>query len=349
VGETTTIIVDPQTLQVSHYVVKQSEKPHDEYLVPAEKVVETSSDVVRLSCTGAELLEMETYVVKEYKKVAIPRYTGVETGSSFNATVPEIVSLPVEEERIPEGHRAIKVGTEVNASDGKVGEVEELLLDESGQISHLVLREGHLWGKKRIVLPLSVVDSVISNTVYLKLDKETVSSLLAIPDRSGGVTNVELVVLILGDAAQASNALKLLKELNKKESVIHNIAVLTKDAEGKTSLKETEDVSPKHGALFGAVTGGLVGLLAGPVGAVVGAAAGAATGGIAAGRIDMGFPDEYLKTLQENLEPGRAAVVALVDQAGVDSVQQALTDVDGELLRLALTDNMVNRLTEESE
>jgi uncharacterized membrane protein len=63
----------------------------------------------------------------------------------------------------------------------------------------------------------------------------------------------------------------------------------------------------------------------------------------------MGFPDEYLKTLQENLEPGRAAVVALVDQAGVGSVKDALVGIEGEFFQHALTDDIVNKFTGESE
>jgi sporulation protein YlmC with PRC-barrel domain len=188
VGQSTTIIIDPQTLRVTHYAVKQSEKPHTEYLVPVEKIAETTSTLIRLNCTKAELSQLAEFVVKEYRQVEIPRYSGAETGQVGGVPMPpDVVTVAQDVEHVPFGERAVHKGAHVNATDGKVGEVEELLLNESGQISHLVLREGHWWGgKKRIVLPLSAVDKVVADTVYLKLDKATVSSLLVIPDKSGG-------------------------------------------------------------------------------------------------------------------------------------------------------------------
>ena len=52
-----------------------------------------------------------------------------------------------------------------------------------GHITHLVLREGHLWSKKELTLPLSAVDRMDEYVVELKLDKKTVKSLPAIPVR----------------------------------------------------------------------------------------------------------------------------------------------------------------------
>jgi len=191
VGESTTIIVDPQTLQVTHYAVKQSEKPHTQYLVPIDKIAETSSELIRLNCTKAEFSQLAVFVVKEYKHVEIPRYTGAETGQVGGVPVPpRVMSVTQEVEQVPYGERAIHKGAEVNASDGKVGTVDELLLNDSGQITHLVMHKGHLWGKKQVIVPLATVDKVVDDTVYLKLDKATVSTLLTIPDKSGNVSKL---------------------------------------------------------------------------------------------------------------------------------------------------------------
>lgn len=191
IGESTTIIVDPKTLQVTHYAVKQSEKPHTEYLVPIEKITETSANLIRLNCTKAEFSQMAEFVVKEYNHVEIPRYTGAETGQVGGVPVPpNVMTVAKEVEQIPSGERTLHEGAHVHASDGKVGTVDELILNDSGQITHLVMHKGHLWGKKQVVVPLSAVDKVVADTVYLKLDKATVSSLLTIPDKSGNVTKL---------------------------------------------------------------------------------------------------------------------------------------------------------------
>ncbi len=104
---------------------------------------------------------------------------------------------------------------------------------------------------------------------------------------------VELIVAAFKNSQKADLALKSLKEL-EKEGVIRllNAAVLKKDDHGIVSIHETQDIHAGQGAIFGAIVGGLIGLLGGPAGVIVGAAAGAATGGVAADRIDMGFPDE---------------------------------------------------------
>ena len=244
------------------------------------------------------------------------------------------------------GQRVIHQGATVEATDGKVGQVDELLLDpETEQITHLVLREGHLWGQKEVVVPLSVVDKVVQDSVYLTLDRETISAMLAVPAKYS-LNDVELVILSLKGVDRANEARQTLKQLSKKGSVaVLNVAVLVKDEDGKTSLRESEDVDPRHGAVFGAIAGGLIGLLGGPVGAVVGAVAGAATGGVAAGRIEMGFPDAYLKKLQESLQPGSSALVILAEQDQVENVTEALADFDGQLLRQALTDDIVSQVT----
>ncbi len=191
IGESTTIIVDPKTLQVTHYAVKQAEKPHTEYLVPIGKIAETRADLIRLNCTKAELSQMAEFVVKEYRQVEIPRYTGSETGQVGGVPVPpDVMTVAQDVEQVPSGERALHQGAHVNATDGKVGTVDELLLNDSGQITHLVMHKGHLWGKKQVVVPLATVDKVVDDTVYLKLDKATVSTLLTIPNKSGNVSKL---------------------------------------------------------------------------------------------------------------------------------------------------------------
>jgi hypothetical protein len=42
------------------------------------------------------------------------------------------------------------------------------------------MREGHLWGKKEVTIPVSAVDFADADTVYLKLDKKDVKALPAV-------------------------------------------------------------------------------------------------------------------------------------------------------------------------
>jgi uncharacterized membrane protein len=157
---------------------------------------------------------------------------------------------------------------------------------------------------------------------------------------------VELIVAAFHDEEKASEVLKHLRILEKEDFIlIANAAILKKDINGKVSLEETEDIHPGKGAVFGAIAGGLIGLLGGPLGVVVGATVGAATGGLAAGKIDMGFPDETLKELQETLKPNTSAILALIQYQWVDRVLVELDNYEATLFRQSLKDELATQLS----
>ncbi len=160
----------------------------------------------------------------------------------------------------------------------------------------------------------------------------------------------ELIVAAFNEEEKAGEVLTSLKKMQKEEIIfLVNAAVMTKDEKGKVSLKETQDVGAGKGALFGAIAGGLLGLIGGPAGVIVGAAAGAATGGVAANRIDMGFPDETLKELQSTLKPGSSAIVAIIQHEWVDRVVEELEKEQASLFRQALKEEIADQLQEELE
>ena len=161
---------------------------------------------------------------------------------------------------------------------------------------------------------------------------------------------VELVIAAFNDEHKAKETLKILKELEKEEIImLVNAAVMVKDEKGKVKLKETQDLDSKQGALFGAIAGGLIGLLGGPAGVLVGAAAGAATGGVAAHKIDMGFPDETLKEIQGALTPGSSAILALIQHEWIDRVVEELEKQGASLFREALKAEIAEQLDENEE
>ena len=162
--------------------------------------------------------------------------------------------------------------------------------------------------------------------------------------------DIELVAVTFDEADKADEARRILKDLGDQGAIeLRNMAVLVKEQDGETTLKETADVDAKQGALFGAVVGGVIGLLGGPAGVVLGAEAGAATGRVTADKIDRGFSDEYLEQIQGALQPGSSALVTLVEGALIDKVAEALADLNGQLVRQQLTDEIVEQLMEQGE
>jgi sporulation protein YlmC with PRC-barrel domain len=182
-GRSTYIILNPMTRRVTHLVVKEKRFPHTEYLVPIDYVVEATSQLIRLRCAGHELVTFETFIETEFVSSNFPEYIG-DPYMTWPYVVPEAETLPMEHERIPPGELAIRRGARVEATDGHVGRVDEFLVDPTnGYITHLVLREGHLWGQKDVTIPVSQIDHIEEDSVYLKLDKHSIEMLPTIPVR----------------------------------------------------------------------------------------------------------------------------------------------------------------------
>jgi uncharacterized membrane protein/sporulation protein YlmC with PRC-barrel domain len=238
----------------------------------------------------------------------------------------------------------------IYATDGYVGRMSEFLIDpDSGEVTHLILEEGHLWGKQEITIPISTIDRSVDNMVFLKLDKNEVAYLPTIPlrrhyQKPGKVGDLELIVAVYEDTVDASEIQKQLKE--KAAGNVRNSAIVVKDMDGKTHFRDSQDVDAKHGRIFGAISGGLIGLIGGPVGAIVGAVAGAITGGIVAKHVDMGFSDQFLRRLQDLLQPGSSGLLVLVESQHAAEVAQILKENTDVVLRHTLADEIIDRLNE---
>lgn len=180
-GRSTYIILNPATDTVTHVVVKGGTSPHTEFVVPIEWITESKPGVIQLRCTQEELESMDSFSEVEFIRADIPHQVVGSTMLQPYA-VPQKEMVTEEHERIPPGELAVRRGTRVDASDGHIGHVNEFLVDPlNGHITHLVLREGHLWGQKDVTIPVAQIDRIGEGTVHLKLDKRAVERLPAIP------------------------------------------------------------------------------------------------------------------------------------------------------------------------
>jgi sporulation protein YlmC with PRC-barrel domain len=184
-GTSTRIIVNPVKDQVTHLVVQEKNYPNVERLVPVEHIIESNPTIIYLDCTLDELSTMQAFVEKEF----IPNeYQDMSSSMMWPYIAPEFPYMLLEHERIPPHELSIRRGAEVMATDGHVGTVDEFLVEpESGDITHLVLHEGHLWGQKDITIPISQVEKMDQDVVYLKVDKGFIEALPTIPVRRGPI------------------------------------------------------------------------------------------------------------------------------------------------------------------
>ncbi|MCO6453359.1 MAG: hypothetical protein J5I90_21430 [Caldilineales bacterium] len=184
-GESTTIVVNPVSRDVTYVVVKNTtEDPHVERLVPVAKVAETTHDLIRLDCASADLAAMDPFVETRYMEFSDTEYMATTAYYGFEmpyAMPTDYSGRLVEEECVPEGQYAVHRGTHVHASDGHIGQIGEFVISpESGHLSHFIMEAGHFWDKKEITVPMLAIDRVEDDTVYLKLDKHAVSELPAV-------------------------------------------------------------------------------------------------------------------------------------------------------------------------
>ncbi len=190
VGHSVFVLINPITDQVAHLVVEIDNIPNTEYIVPIDMVIETSAELIRLRCTAAEMEKLPVFIKDEYIKDRVLNYAGYSGGVTgrdscyYMPYVTSEVRVPVYAARpqIPPGELAVHRGTHVEATDGLVGKVDEFVVDpENSHITHLVMREGHLWGKKDVIIPISALGETRGNTVFLSLDKQQVEALPAFP------------------------------------------------------------------------------------------------------------------------------------------------------------------------
>jgi len=184
-GHCVGFIVDPISDKVTHLVVKETTGLETERLVPLSHVQEGTPELISLACSWEEFRTMKPFIETEF----IPG--GLAEPSMASSVVwpyssPESPYLIMEHERIPLDELAIHRGAHVHATDGRVGQVDEFVVEpQSGSITHLVLREGHLWGQKDVTIAVSQIDQINDDEVYLKLSKQEIKALPSIPLRRG--------------------------------------------------------------------------------------------------------------------------------------------------------------------
>jgi hypothetical protein len=182
-GQSMYVILKPASEEITHLVISNDSLEEIDYMVPIDHVAGGTPNEIQLNCSMDELSEMPVFDKTEY----IPTITAGLNGTPYVMWpyyYPASSKTPMEKDHIPEDELAIRRGARVEAADGPIGRVDEFLIDpKSDLITHLVMREGHLWGQKDVTIPVGQIDHYNGNTVYLKLGKQAVEQLPSIPIR----------------------------------------------------------------------------------------------------------------------------------------------------------------------
>ena len=188
-GKVIRVVVDPVARAVTDLVVRPRHWPGLGRLVPLNLVDAATPKEVRLRCTRAEFDELRFAEDAHFRQG-----TSLDQHSGYSAE--QLLMLPyykraADEGRprtresepvgtygsLPPGEVGVRRGKPVYATDGEIGRVEGLVIDPGNHhVSHLLLQEGHVFGRRQVVIPIGAVTEVIDG-VQLNITKQQVENL----------------------------------------------------------------------------------------------------------------------------------------------------------------------------
>ena len=192
-GELERVVVDPVKRVMTHLVVKRRHGHDVGRLVPIKLVELATQQELRLRCTRAEFEALDYAKETEFvpapdgqwgyappgtpnQVLLMPDFGPEDTGGVGGGRPGRLVAGG-DHDRVPPGEVEVRRGQRVHASDGAIGHVRGLVVDPSDyQVTHVLLDEGHLWGKKEVFIPISAVTGV-DDGVRLNLTKAEVAEL----------------------------------------------------------------------------------------------------------------------------------------------------------------------------
>jgi len=187
-GELKFLVVDPIARALTHLVVEPRYRPGTGHLVPIA-LVDSATSEIRLRCNMSEFKALEDAEETQFlpwpggqwgypqeQMLSWPYYGlgmgGMGMGMGMSGG-PQAITY----DRVPLGEVEVRRGEHVHATDGTIGRVQGLIIDPGDHhVTHVLLDEGHLWGHKRVAIPISAVKGV-DDGVRLNLTKDEVRDL----------------------------------------------------------------------------------------------------------------------------------------------------------------------------
>ncbi len=191
------VVIDPVHRALTHLVVEPEHGEGRGHLVPVEIVAAVTEEEVRLSCTTSEFEGFEEaeetqllpggdgqWGYEQDQMLSWPYYglnvgpygmggLGVNAGLGMGTPDPQAIT----NDRIPMGEVEVRRGEHVFATDGAIGRVQGLVVHPGDHdVTHILLDEGHLWGEKRVAIPIGAVAN-IDDGIQLSLAKDEVRAL----------------------------------------------------------------------------------------------------------------------------------------------------------------------------
>ena len=196
-GEVRAAVIDPVAATVTHVAVEPEGRSGLARLVPLG-LVEAEADTddndvraapgkLRLRCTEAEFMTLDPaeetlaeFAVGQTVPVQLipPGWRGTGEPVAQGGDIPRIPERETVDVT-PPGEVEEHGGDHVHATDGDIGRLHGFRLDPaSGRVTHVLLGEGHLWGRKEVAIPFEKITG-FDQGIRLSLTKKQVQELPA--------------------------------------------------------------------------------------------------------------------------------------------------------------------------
>ncbi len=175
---------------ITHLVVEPPHRVGLGRFVPLDRVasVDETSGTVTLDSTTEQFEQLDSAEVTEFvppsgaytsygpaQIIARPYYTGEP---SVHGDLPSTSQAVTTDAPLPGDSEVAVHRTRAHAADGDIGEVAGLVIDPaSQQVTHVLLKEGHAWGRKEVAIPAGAVKEAAEDGIHLNITKQDVGDL----------------------------------------------------------------------------------------------------------------------------------------------------------------------------
>ncbi len=199
------VVINPVGHTLTHLVVEPKYRQNLGHLVPID-LVEKIDTAIALRCTMDQFKALDDAEETEFvagatgqwgygqgDMLSLPYFALGSAGPGLGGLGGGLGGLgglggaglgagprTVTYDKVPPDEVEVRRGEHVHATDGSIGRVQGLVVDSStNHVTHVLLDEGHLWGKKEVAIPIGAVTNV-DDGIRLNLTKDQIKDLPAV-------------------------------------------------------------------------------------------------------------------------------------------------------------------------
>lgn len=175
-GKVVALIADPVAKALVHIAIEPERQAGNAKVVPVSLAAAADATGVELRCSLDEFARLPDFREVEFVPY-IPDFGDLGATIAWPYYGASERQLPVLVDRVPAGEVGIRRHEHVHATDGAIGQVEGFVVDGESHITHVLLQEGHLWGRKEVAIPIGSLEKIDADGIHVRLSKGEIADL----------------------------------------------------------------------------------------------------------------------------------------------------------------------------